>query len=130
MHLGADVFLDHPVGNGNGINAYLSWIKFDYGDLYMSRWAGTGTNWYTHFGYYLGKLKLMPYIAWQNGDYQAFNNNLTAMNLGVNYMVNGHNAKITLDYHSIFNNPLEGGTDTNGSANQVRQVRLQLHVFL
>jgi hypothetical protein len=129
-HLAADVFLDLPVGEGNGLNAYASIINFNYGENYMSRWAGTGTNLYAQAGYYLGKSKFMPYVAFQTGRYDAFDDNLNAMDIGVNYHLSGHNAKITLEYHTISNNPLEGGVDINGNPNGLQQVRMQFHIYL
>ena len=130
-HLAADIFYDAPIGSsGNAINAYASIINFNYGENFMSRWAGTGTNIYGQLGYYIGKAKLMPYVAFQSGNYEAYSNNLNAFDAGINYFVNGHNAKITLEYHTISNNPLEGGLDANGNPNGVQQLRLQLHIFL
>lgn len=130
-HLAADVFYDAPLGSsGNAINAYASVINFNYGENYMSRWAGTGTNIYGQLGYFVKKLKMMPYVAFQSGSYDAFTDNLNAFDLGVNYFVNGHNAKVTLEYHTISNNPLEGGLDADGNPNGVQQIRLQLHIFL
>ncbi|HCX24713.1 MAG: hypothetical protein CMB80_23710 [Flammeovirgaceae bacterium] len=130
FHAAADVFLDMPIGDGNAVNAYTSIINFNYGENYMSRWAGTGTNMYTHFGYYLGGAKIMPYLAFQTGSYDAFDDNLNAFDVGVNYYVLGHNAKVTLEYHSVMNNPLEGGVDVNGDPVGIQQVRMQLHIFL
>jgi len=72
----------------------------------------------------------MPYVAYQTGSYETFNDNLNAFDVGVNYFVNGHNAKVTLEYHTISNNPLEGGLDAEGNPNGVQQLRLQLHIFL
>ena len=51
-HLAADVFLDMPVGaNGGALNAYASFISFNYGENYVSRWAGTGNTLYGQVGY-------------------------------------------------------------------------------
>lgn len=131
FHIAGDVFLDMPVGNnGNALNTYASVIKFDYGDDYMSRWAGTGTNVYGQLGYFVSSLKVMPYVAFQTGAYDAFDDNLNSLDIGVNYYVMGHNAKVTLEYHSISNNPLEGGVDVNGEPIGVQQLRMQLHIFL
>lgn len=130
LHLAGDVFLDYPLGQNNALNAYASVIHFDYGSNYMSRWAGTGTNFYSHIGYYLGSLRVMPYLAFQTGNYEAFEDNLNALDVGLNYFLNGHNAKVTLEYHTISNNPLEGGVSDSGDPIGVRQVRLQLHIFL
>lgn len=130
LHLAADVFFDQPLGENNALNVYASVINFNYGENYMSRWAGTGTNIYGQVGYYLGKFRSMPYIAYQTGMYDAFQDNLNALNVGVNYFLNGHNAKLTAEYHAISNNPLEGGLDADGNPNGVQQIRLQLHIFL
>lgn len=130
FHIAADVFYDAPIGDGNAINAYASVINFNYGENYMSRWAGTGTNIYGQLGYYLGALRVMPYVAAQFGSYDAFDDNLNVLDIGVNYHLNGHNAKVTLEYHNIYNNPLEGGTDAEGVPIDVTQLRLQLHIFL
>ncbi len=131
LHLAADVFYDAPIGKKNAINAYASIINFNYGENYMSRWVGTGTNFYGQVGYYLGAIRFMPYIAFQTGSYQAFDDNLNALDIGVNYHLNGHNAKITLEYHTISNNPLEGGVDpVSGDPIGLRQLRMQLHIFL
>ena len=122
-HFAVDAFLDLPTTAG-AINAYASFIHFNYGKNYVSRWAGTGDVVYAHFGYFFKKLKIMPYIAYQSAMYQGLDNNPGAMNLGMNYFINGHHAKLTLEYHSILNDPREGGTD------HVRQIRLQAHLFL
>jgi hypothetical protein len=129
-HFGLDAYLDHPIGRSNGINAYASLMRFNYGENYMSRWAGTGINLYGHLGFYLHTLRVMPYASLQVGDYQAFEQNITAQSFGINYLINKHHAKITLDYHQILNSPLEAGLDASGRPIDVKQVRLQLHVFL
>jgi hypothetical protein len=130
MHIAGDIYLDMPIGDGNGLNMYASFISFNYGENFMARWAGTGTNIYAQTGYYIGKARLMPYVAFQTGNYGAYDDNLNAMNIGVNYHLNGHNAKITLEYHSIMNNPSEGGVDISGNPIGVQQVRMQFHIFL
>lgn len=130
-HIAGDVYLDMPLGaKGNAVNTYASFINFNYGENYMSRWAGTGTNFYSHFGYFLKSLSIMPYVAYQTGSYDAYADKLYAFDAGVNYYVLGHNAKVTMEYHAVYNNPLEGGVDSNGNAQDVKQIRLQLHIFL
>lgn len=139
-HLAADVFLEKKMGDGDCFHAYASYINFNYGENYMSRWAGTGSNIYGQVGYYYKAFNIMPYVAYQSGFYDAFNsNNPTpgfdagnpgSLNVGLNYYINGHFAKATLEYHSIFNNPLEGGVDADGNPNGNQQIRLQLHFFL
>ena len=55
------------------------------------------------------------------------------MDIGVNYFINGHNAKITLEYHRIGNDPREdgiGSTTTQAAAQTFSQLRMQAHIFL
>ncbi|NQZ77621.1 MAG: hypothetical protein HRT61_16185 [Ekhidna sp.] len=127
FHIAGDVFYDAPVGgNGNAINAYASFINFNYGENYVSRWAGTGSNLYAQFGYFIKDLKLMPYIAYQSGSYEALQDNITATDIGVNYYVNGHFAKVTLEYHTIRGDY----RDAPGTNGDVTRWRLQTHIFL
>jgi hypothetical protein len=118
-----DAFLDLPTESG-ALNAYASIMSFNYGDNYVSRWAGTGSVIYGHLGYYIKSAKVMPYVAYQNANYDGLDVNPAALDIGMNYFINGHNAKLTLEYHSILNDPREGG------ANDVSQIRLQAHIFL
>lgn len=119
FHFALDAFMDLPVPSG-GITAYASFQNFDYGENYVSRWAGTGTHVYTHFGYFIKSVKVMPYVAYQNGNYEGFDENTSAFDVGLNYFILGHNAKLTLEYHQISNDPRE----------ETKQVRLQAHIFL
>ncbi len=123
-HFAVDAFLDMPVGAGGCFNAYAALQSFDYGENYVARWAGTGTNIYAHAGFLIPGSKVMPYVAFQTGNYDGLEENTSALDIGLNYFINGHNAKVTLEYHSIMNDPREGGI------NDVSQLRLQTHVFL
>ncbi|MEO1259251.1 MAG: porin [Bacteroidota bacterium] len=127
-HVAVDAFLDMPVGQGNAINAYASFINFDYGENYVSRWGGTGTSLYGQLGYYIGAAKLMPYIAFQNGDYNGLDDNISALDIGANYFINGHHCKVTLEYHRINGDIREAAIATSDDA--LSQIRLQLHIFL
>ena len=129
-HLAADVFLDTPLGQDDCLNAYLSFMNFNYGDNYVSRWAGTGNVLYGQVGYRLPATKFMPYVAVQQANYDGFNDPVRALDVGLNYFINGHSAKLTLEYHSISGDPREGGFDIDGNIQDVQQVRLQAHIFL
>jgi len=118
-HIAADLFMEYPTSNGNMVHAYASLINFNYGENFVSRWAGTGTNLYAQLGFYSKKAKMMPYIAYQNGNYDGYIDPLTSLDLGVNYYINGHNCKVTLEYHK-----------NTGAVDATSQLRLQLHVFL
>lgn len=120
-HFAGDIFLDLPT-EGGALTAYASLMRFNYGENFVARWAGTGTNLYMHAGYFIKSAKVMPYIAYQRGSYEGHDEPTTALDAGVNYFINGHNAKLTLEYHAI-KNQLSGGTD-------VSQLRFQIHTFL
>jgi hypothetical protein len=127
-HFAADAFLDMPVGQGNALNAYAAFQNFNYGENYVSRWAGTGNAIYGQVGYYIGAAKLMPYVAYQSGSYDGLNDNINALDVGMNYFVNGHHCKVTLEYHHIQGDIREAAIATGDDA--LSQVRLQLHIFL
>lgn len=129
-HYALDVFLDRPLSDNDCLNVYASVMNFNYGEYFVSRWAGTGTAIYGQVGYLLPDTKIMPYIALQSANYEGLNDNVTAMDIGINYFVNGHNAKITLEYHTISGDPREGGVDAAGNPGDVRQIRVQGHIFL
>ncbi|MEN0005718.1 MAG: porin [Bacteroidota bacterium] len=129
LHFALDAFVDMPISLG-AVNAYVAFQNFDYGENYVSRWAGTGTNVYGQLGLYFKEAKLMPYLAFQSGSYDGLDENISALDVGLNYYINGHFAKITLEYHQITNDIREGAILDTGDNNTLSQLRLQLHVFL
>ena len=127
-HVAVDAFMELPDENGNMLHAYASFINYNYGKNYVSRWSGTGTNIYAQVGYFFKLAQLMPYIAYQNGNYKGFESAIESLDIGANYYVNGHNCKVTLEYHSIMGDTREAGIDTNDDV--FSQLRLQLQIFL
>lgn len=127
-HLAVDAFLDMPVGSNGALNAYLAYMNFNYGENYVARWAGTGTAIYGQLGYLVKSAKIMPYFAYNMGNYDGFDDPVTALDIGLNYFINGHNCKLTLEYHQIAGDIREGAIATQADA--LTQLRLQLHVFL
>lgn len=128
-HFAVDAFLDMPTTEGKGaINAYLAFQAFNYGENYVSRWGGTGTSIYGQVGYYIASAKTMPYIAFQNNNFEGLDDPISALDIGVNYFINGHNAKVTLEYHRIKGDVREAAIATGDDA--LSQIRLQLHFFL
>lgn len=66
---------------------------------------GTGNAAYAQLGYklrdnLLGSTTLMPYVSMQHGRYERLNDPMTYYDLGVNWLLNGHNAKLTLAYQN------------------------------
>lgn len=127
-HVAADVYVDMPLDDQTALHAYASIIHFDYGNNYVSRWAGTGTVLYGQAGYLLQKLHLMPYLALQSGQYDGFDKPVQTLDAGVNYFLNGHHAKLTLEYHRIKGDIREAGINTQEES--IAQMRLQFQVAL
>ncbi len=65
---------------------------------------GTGSVLYAQAGYLmrqdlLGEHgTLMPYVSMQNAKYFRLNKHMTLFDVGVNWLIKGHNSKISLDY--------------------------------
>lgn len=129
-HFAIDAFLDMPLSGNDCLNAYAAFMNFNYGNDYVSRWAGTGTVIYGQVGYKFPGSKFMPYVALQSASYDGFDENPSALDIGLNYFILGHNAKLTLEYHTINNDIREGGLDANGDIQNISQIRLQAHIFL
>ncbi len=79
---------------------------------------GTGTVYYGQVGYVLGngwsnhdKLKIQPYFCYMLGDYERLDAPMQMTNAGINFFLNNHNAKITLDWQQ---RPVYSGV-ANGS---------------
>ena len=68
---------------------------------------GTGSVVYGQFGYLMkrdlfgsGNGTLMPYVQAQVASYQRVTQTLGVYNIGINYLIKGHNGKLTLDYQN------------------------------
>lgn len=90
---------------------------------------GTGTIGYVQVGYGLPKMKdgrqFMPYVTLTYKDFDRLRESSLQYDLGLNYLLNGHNAKVTLQYS---NRPTYStGLVKNGSKGQLT---LQTHIFL
>ncbi|GAB3692994.1 hypothetical protein GCM10027592_12410 [Spirosoma flavus] len=96
---------------------------------------GTGSVVYTQFGYLLrrdlfgaGNGTLMPYIQAQIANYQRITKTLGVYNIGVNYLIKGHNGKLTLDYQ---NRPIyQASGNQFAPAGRRGQLTLQYQVFI
>ncbi len=128
-HFAVDAFYDAPLSEGDCLNAYAAFTRFNYGKNYLSRWAGTGNNVYAHVGYKFKNTKFMPYVAYQYGDYEGYEDPVKGLDIGLNYFMNAHHAKITLEYHQVTGDfrDVPAATQVDGIN---RQIRLQTHIFL
>ena len=96
---------------------------------------GTGSVVYSQLGYLMkqdlfgvGNGTLMPYLQAQIASYQRVTKTLGVYNIGVNYLIKGHNGKITIDYQ---NRPYYETSGTQiAPAGRRGQFLLQYQVFI
>ncbi|RIV22618.1 hypothetical protein DYU11_16550 [Fibrisoma montanum] len=96
---------------------------------------GTGNVVYGQVGYLFrqdlfgaGNGTLMPYAQMQIGDYQRLTKTMGVYTIGLNYLINGHNSKLTLDYQS---RPIYEAAGTQLAPTGRRgQLVLQYQVFI
>lgn len=96
---------------------------------------GTGSVVYGQFGYLMkqdmfgvGTGTLMPYVQAQVANYQRVTQTLGVYNVGLNYLIKGHNGKLTLDYQ---NRPYYQTSGTQiAPAGRRGQLVLQYQVFI
>lgn len=95
---------------------------------------GTGQVIYAQMGYLMkqdllgeGHGTLMPYASLMSADYERLSDRMNVYNIGINWLIKGHNAKLSLDYQS---RPVyeQQGTDWV-STGQKGQAVLQYQVF-
>lgn len=139
---------------GTCLNVYSGFYNYDYGPGYLRNIGilnlhtatnpttaslagggnaqptlGTGIISYTQVGYALPKFKngnqIMPYVTTTFKKFERLNDPSVQFDLGLNYFVTGHNAKVTLQYAT---RPIYTPTgDLDGSKGEFI---LQTHIFL
>ena len=121
----------HPSVQTVGQNAGTSWA----GGGNLQPTIGTGTIWYSQAGLLLPKLKngtaFMPYATYTLKNFERIGAMSGQFDAGVNYFVNGHNAKVTLQYGNrpVYKAPAAGTIEPirNGTKGEFI---LQTHIFL
>ena len=129
-HYAFDVFYDTPLGTG-GLTAYGVFYIFDYGPGYtMGQTYGTGNSFLIEAGYLLpkfsNKISLQPYVAFNTVNFKAFDNPGNDLRTGVNLFIQGHHAKLTLE----FNTNQTMYNDIDAKPSRSNQVTLQAQIFL
>lgn len=127
-HFAADSFLNLPLANGNAITGYLGFFDYDFGENYIRNvgannpttgggtdfngagvafpMIGTGTTWYTQFGYAFKQTEILsqpmiiqPNIAIQHSNWDALEDTMTVFDFTINFLLNGsHSNKFSLGY--------------------------------
>jgi hypothetical protein len=95
---------------------------------------GTGNVIYAQIGYLLkkdllgeGNGTLMPYASIMHGDYDRLKDSMDVIDAGMNWLIKGHNSKLTLDYQ-VRPTYEQSGTDLVKKGNK-GQLVLQYQVF-
>ena len=149
---GADVYYDTPVGEGSAINFYTAYYNYDFGPNYVRNIGildigfggtsfngsgnrqptiGTGSILYSQFGYAFPKFnegqQLMPYASYTYKNFEGLNDPSSQYSLGLNYFINGHHAKLTLEYST---RPVYRARPDLTVEKSASQLTLQTHIFL
>jgi hypothetical protein len=151
---GFDAFLDIPLSSASGtaLTSYAVLYSYDFGPNYMRNIGimnvgfgpgttqngngnsqptiGTGTIFYTLHGFLLpssilkDKGRLQAFGALTHKNFELFDDSSWQYDLGMNYYINGHQAKITFQYSQ---RPLFENFKKSGSAGEFF---LQTQIFL
>ncbi len=129
-HFAVDVFYDTPLGTG-GLTVYAVYYLFDYGPEYtLGQTYGTGNSILVQVGYlapkFSKKISLQPYVAYNTANFNAFDNTGNAVRAGLNMFLNGHHAKLTLEYQTTQN--MYNNSDAKPSRGN--SIVLQAQIFL
>ncbi len=154
-----DLFLDHPFGgdDGGSVTWYGVYQYQSYGpnNLRLVGIAnpatgtsstttlgtgnqypmiGTGHSLYSEFGVMMPghvakNLKFQPYVNWQGSGFQALEEWMHHVGVGLNLFIHRHNAKVTIEYRNrpIFYNADNGGTVESRKGNSFI---MQWHMFI
>jgi hypothetical protein len=148
------LFYDAPLrtGNGSALSAYAGYFDYDFGPGYLRYngimnpagagnfgnafpMFGTGSVIYTQLGYLFkndllgeGRGTLMPYVSLMSADYERLRDRMNVFDIGVNWMIKGHNAKLTLDYQNrpVYELKADGLEKTSTKS----QIVLQYQIFI
>ncbi len=127
--LAADVFYDAPIGNnGHAINALAAFYHSQYGSNKNYGGGGlvpgSGSIIYGQLGYYLPVKDqgIMPYVTYSHQDLSNTPNTSYELGVGMNWFINGHNAKLTAEFNTGKKGIANAGTNSRAT--------LQMHIFL
>lgn len=106
----ADAFMELPMGNKSSITAYASYQNNNYGTNYQlaggSQDVFTGDVIYAQAGYLLpskSKVAWQPYFTFAQKNITNLDGSATDFGIGINSLITGHNAKLSLEYRNVGN---------------------------
>ena len=135
--LSADLFIELPLNakNSKSLTFYTGYFNYDFGPNYIRNIGvnnaadgvssgsfngrgnslpaiGTGTIWYSQFAVRLkfhNEKAIQPYFAIQDAHYDRLDQPMILLDYGVNFLLDGHNSKLTLAMQSrpIYNHDPE-----------------------
>ncbi|MEO1652177.1 MAG: hypothetical protein AAFU64_01425, partial [Bacteroidota bacterium] len=129
--LALDLFYDTPVGTkGGAINALAAYYNYDFGgsDTFSGGGLvpGSGDIFFGQFGYLLpfkaAGTQFMPYATFSTQKFDARPNRSHEFAAGLNWFINGHFAKVTMEY-ATGKQGFEGAETNN-------IFTIQTHIFL
>jgi hypothetical protein len=132
--LAADVYYDAPIGYKEmAVSLYAGYFHYDYGRNYRllntSTEIATSDIVYMQCGLLLPDIikqaRIMPYLQLSNRSIQALEKDCNTWGIGSNFFLEGHNAKITVEYTRNSNYIPKLSKHKNSEF-----VTLQLHIYL
>lgn len=115
FHIGTDIFYDTPVGEkGGAINFYGIYQYSKMGDHYLNnRLQGNGNQFFALAGYLIPKdtdknkykHRFQPYVSYAHRDYKDLPKAAKDLQAGINYYLDGQNAKFSLQYQNAMDLP-------------------------
>jgi len=133
---GVDVFYDSPIGeNGGAFTGYASFVNHAWGANWTGGVGGVGTGSiiFAQAGFVIpgdpkGKARWQPYVHFTNRSLEAHQDFTdpasTALGIGVNAYLSGHNAKITGEFQ------VNNGVGATAAAASTSLARIQLMIYL
>jgi hypothetical protein len=150
MLFAGDLFYERPLKNDMAISIYSVFYNFDFGPNYLRNVGimsgtggiggansqptiGTGNIWYTQVGFLTPDFNdgqhLMPFVTYTRKDFEALPEATNQFDFGVNYFINGHHSKLTLQY-STRPVPITGNTPNDIEIETLGELILQAHIFI
>jgi hypothetical protein len=109
----ADIFFEYPVGNGS-LTASAAYVQMQFDKAYQGSDPEPGSigidgdkkGWYAKAGYLflekIGPGQLQPFVRYEDWQFALLNSvyaqEVTWTGAGVNYLLNGQNLRLTLEY--------------------------------
>lgn len=95
--VGADVFLDLPVGDIGAFTVQGDYIDYDGGTTFLT--LPKQSVWLAEVGYYFGNIRLQPWLQYAERDFDAdLLGDESQTWIGLNYRIKGHNQVLRFAY--------------------------------